>query len=243
MANTHRDDHDALAAPICRLSLARRRSITCGVVSDLLCQYSSTQRYGNNPLVQLMSSFRDAYAAWREAAFPVGHTDDALGELHAQLAYWDCMVAEYAVPLRDGRNVIRGPADVGEGLRQFRSAVEATVVDTDSKRQALIEYSTYCGLLDRMYCEIEPLLDDRDTFRPGDLYEDCSFHPVLCVGVNEEDDEMWGISLIDGSQPRACSLQHCGPVALTVEEAVAIKADFAAYVARRTAEIDPSRES
>ncbi len=110
-----------------------------------------------------MSSFRDAYAAWREAVFPVGHSDDAIDELHAQLAYWDCMVAEDAIPLRDGRTVVRGPVDVGEGLRQFRSAIEATVVDTDSKRQKLVEYSTYCGWLDRMYSEIEPLLADPET--------------------------------------------------------------------------------
>ena len=77
-------------------------------------------------------------------------------------------------------------------------------------------------------------------FRPGDLYEDCAFHPVLCVGVNEDADVIWGISLIDGSQPRECSLRHCGPLPLTVEEAVVIKADFEAHVARRTAEIDQS---
>ncbi|MCP4308373.1 MAG: hypothetical protein GY788_26535 [bacterium] len=82
-----------------------------------------------------------------------------------------------------------------------------------------------------------------DSFQPGDLYEDCAFHPVLCVGVDEEEDEMWGISLIDGSQPRAVSPQHCGPLRLTVEEVVAIKADFEAHVARRMAEIDLTRES
>jgi len=31
---------------------------------------------------------------------------------------------------------------------------------------------------------------------PGDLYEDCSFHPVVCVEVDYDRDEIFGISLI-----------------------------------------------
>lgn len=53
----------------------------------------------------------------------------------------------------------------------------------------------------------------------GDIYEDCAFHPVLCVGINYEKDEIWGISLIDGSYPRSCSLTHCGIRKLTPAEA------------------------
>lgn len=60
-------------------------------------------------------------------------------------------------------------------------------------------------------------------FAPGDLYEDCAHHPCLCVGVSEEDDGIWGISLIDGSYPRSCSLNHCGVQKLTVDEAWELK--------------------
>jgi len=35
--------------------------------------------------------------------------------------------------------------------------------------------------------------------RPGDFYEYCFFHPVVCVRV--DDDDVQGISLIDGSEP------------------------------------------
>jgi hypothetical protein len=35
----------------------------------------------------------------------------------------------------------------------------------------------------------------------GDIYEDCGFHPCLCVKIDEEDDEVQGISLVDGSYP------------------------------------------
>ena len=32
----------------------------------------------------------------------------------------------------------------------------------------------------------------------GDIYEDCSCHPVLCVSLDYEQDDISGISLIDG---------------------------------------------
>lgn len=57
----------------------------------------------------------------------------------------------------------------------------------------------------------------------GDIFEDCAFHPVLCLGVDYEDDDIWGISLIDGSHPRSCSLVHCGVRKLTLGEAWRIK--------------------
>lgn len=60
-------------------------------------------------------------------------------------------------------------------------------------------------------------------FVPGDLYEDCAGHPCLCVGINVADDDIWGISLIDGSSPRSCSLANCGVRKLGVEEAWVIK--------------------
>ncbi len=73
--------------------------------------------------------------------------------------------------------------------------------------------------------------------RPGDIYEDCFFHPVLCMTIDVAEDEITGISLIDGSQPRTCSLKHCGVVKLALDDAVAIKADLEAYVERRLAEM------
>ena len=46
--------------------------------------------------------------------------------------------------------------------------------------------------------------------KPGDIYESCSYHPVLCLGVDYKSDSIWGISLIDGTYPHNCSLLHCG---------------------------------
>jgi len=59
------------------------------------------------------------------------------------------------------------------------------------------------------------------TIKPGDIYEDCSYHPVLCT--NTDDDEIEGISLIDGSSPRCCSLSHCNVTKLSLKEAIHIK--------------------
>lgn len=53
----------------------------------------------------------------------------------------------------------------------------------------------------------------------GDFYEDCGYHPCLCTSVSE-DDEVTGISLVDGSSPRSCSPHHCGLRLLTVKEAI-----------------------
>jgi hypothetical protein len=49
---------------------------------------------------------------------------------------------------------------------------------------------------------------------PGDIYEECAFHPILCTSVYG--DEVNGISLIDATSPRSCSLTHCGVIKLTI---------------------------
>jgi hypothetical protein len=54
--------------------------------------------------------------------------------------------------------------------------------------------------------------------KPGDYYEDCAFHPCLCIRVDS--DELLGVSLIDGSYPRGCSIGHCGVRRLTLPEAL-----------------------
>ncbi len=53
---------------------------------------------------------------------------------------------------------------------------------------------------------------------PGDFYEDCGYHPCLCIRVSDE--EIAGVSLVDGSYPRACDIRHCGVRKLTFEEAM-----------------------
>ena len=69
---------------------------------------------------------------------------------------------------------------------------------------------------------------------PGVIYEDCGYHPVLCTHASVEEDELEGISLIDG-RLRACSMFHCGAEVLTIAQVLAIRADFEAHVAARSA--------
>jgi len=56
---------------------------------------------------------------------------------------------------------------------------------------------------------------------PGDLFEDCRFHPCLCIDGNSMDDPdgVHGISLVDGT-PTGCSIAHCNLRKLSVSEAV-----------------------
>lgn len=68
-------------------------------------------------------------------------------------------------------------------------------------------------------------------FAPGDIYEDVLYHPCLAMGVSEEDDEIWGVSLIDGSYPRCCSLTYSGIRKLSTEEAWYIKQNYAQILA------------
>jgi hypothetical protein len=80
-----------------------------------------------------------------------------------------------------------------------------------------------------------PVVHDEAKFSDitvGGIYEDCSFHPCVCIRIKGDDIE--GISLIDGSAPRSCSLAHCGPTALTVSEAVSIKGHFQQYTDLRS---------
>ncbi|MCB1682079.1 MAG: hypothetical protein H6858_10065 [Rhodospirillales bacterium] len=69
----------------------------------------------------------------------------------------------------------------------------------------------------------------KSRIQPGDIYEDCAYHPCLCFGVDYEEDDIavWGISLIDGSYPRSCSLNHCGVEKMTMEQAWKRKLEFA----------------
>ncbi len=62
------------------------------------------------------------------------------------------------------------------------------------------------------------LVSTHTEIQPGNYYEDCAFHPCLCI--SSDDDEITGVSLVDGSHPRACSIPHCGVRRLTFEEAL-----------------------
>lgn len=54
--------------------------------------------------------------------------------------------------------------------------------------------------------------------KPGDYYEDCAYHPCLCVSSGQG--MVDGISLVDGSFPRNCGVPQCNVRKLTPAEAI-----------------------
>lgn len=60
-------------------------------------------------------------------------------------------------------------------------------------------------------------INSETDIEPGEIYEDTSYHPCLCLGVRE--DTVWGVSLVDGSYPRSASIRMSAPRKLTLEEA------------------------
>ena len=61
----------------------------------------------------------------------------------------------------------------------------------------------------------------QDKIKVGEFYEDCAYHPVLCTKINGDNVE--GISLVDGSFPRCCSIRNCGPKSISFKTAVRLK--------------------
>jgi hypothetical protein len=57
-----------------------------------------------------------------------------------------------------------------------------------------------------------------DELQLGDFYEDCAYHPCLCIGSGMGTVD--GVSLVDGSFPRNCGVPQCRVRKLTAEEAI-----------------------
>lgn len=62
-------------------------------------------------------------------------------------------------------------------------------------------------------------IQSAEEIRVGDYFESCSFHPCLCIEVDENGRNIEGISLVNGGIQH-CSVFHCGIRKLTVDEAI-----------------------
>ncbi len=62
-------------------------------------------------------------------------------------------------------------------------------------------------------------INSEGKIQVGDFFENCSFHPCLCIEVDERGINIEGISLVDG-HIQNCSAMHCGIRKLTLEEAI-----------------------
>lgn len=57
--------------------------------------------------------------------------------------------------------------------------------------------------------------------QPGEFYWDCHGHPVLCT--ENDGDQLSGISLLDGTWPRGCSIGCCAPEKLTLQDVIRLR--------------------
>lgn len=81
---------------------------------------------------------------------------------------------------------------------------------------------------------VRGLIAEREI-RPGDFYEDCRYHPMVCVD-NYRGDDLRGVSLITGMGPSSCSMFHCGVVKMTEKEALERKRNWKEFSASLAAE-------
>lgn len=78
--------------------------------------------------------------------------------------------------------------------------------------------------------------------KPGQVYEDCSYHPVVCTGAVPvrwpgspwwrrllriaDDWDIEGVSLLDASSPRSCSAVHCRIPRMGWDTALAVRKNW-----------------
>ncbi len=63
----------------------------------------------------------------------------------------------------------------------------------------------------------------KHEFKPGDIYLDVFGHPTVCLLVTIEDNDrdisLEGVSLLDATYPRSCSVVHSAPEKITYAQA------------------------
>lgn len=103
-----------------------------------------------------MTSFDDAYKEWRQAPFPKGSSDDAVDELHAELAQWDAFVADEVIAIADGRTPQPGVVDIRAELDSFQMKIAGVEANSHgAAREQLAAYRHYCALLINVYREAQ----------------------------------------------------------------------------------------
>jgi C1A family cysteine protease len=100
----------------------------------------------------MMTDFMAAYSAWRAKPFPAGSADEALDELHAELATWDTWIASTLVPFIDHGRISRDQVDVTAELNKLARHADnlAHSLDGENLKKAQ-EYREYADLLSRAY--------------------------------------------------------------------------------------------
>lgn len=95
-----------------------------------------------------MNAFAAAYKAWRDCSFPPGSADDAIDELHADLALADHWVVESVVPYVERGIYKPAHVDVLTELSQLRERAERLLpVASAGDAQIVLAYREYVDLL------------------------------------------------------------------------------------------------
>jgi hypothetical protein len=99
-------------------------------------------------MIVLMSE-NDAYGRWRNEPFPEGSTTDEVDEAHADLAYWDIMVADRVIPVvENGAAYNAGVLDIEFGLSQLHARTLALRErSSPSDAETLAAFQRYIELL------------------------------------------------------------------------------------------------
>ena len=102
-------------------------------------------------MIVIMSE-TDAYARWRKEPFPTGSSTDEVDEVdevHADLAYWDAMVADTVIPVVENDAAYNsGVLDIEFGLSQLKARTLALHErSSPSDATTLAAYQRYIELL------------------------------------------------------------------------------------------------
>jgi hypothetical protein len=112
---------------------------------------------------EMMEDLTSANSAWRAQPFPKGSDNDALDEIHAELATWDTWIASVLLPYIDEGRIARDQVDVAAELKSLasRAAILARGLRGEQLKSASA-YRAYVHLLMRAYhaylVEIGPAL-------------------------------------------------------------------------------------
>jgi hypothetical protein len=107
------------------------------------------------------TDFEGAYSKWRNQRFPLGSSDDALGELHADLALVDTWVAEALIPFVEHGMYRPIQVDPIQKLEEIRDrATELGKSATADEKRLASEYVEYADLLRSVYELLLKKVDD-----------------------------------------------------------------------------------
>lgn len=82
----------------------------------------------------------------------------------------------------------------------------------------------YDALKKKISDELQTMIYKR--IRVGDIYMDCFYHPCVTTEASILNDDICGISLINGTGPRNCSFRHCCVTKMNIPLAMELRKNW-----------------